>query len=83
MAKWTVEQRKFDPAKQIWSGNGSWEVKAKTAEQALEHVFVEYLDRADDVERLLPLATKELFGLVLTVDPHSWSVRPAGSGVPG
>lgn len=83
MAKWTVEQRKFDPVKQIWSGNGAWEVQAKTPEQALEYVFVQYLDRAKDVERLLPLATKELYGIVLTVDDHSWSVRPAGAGVPG
>ncbi len=83
MAKWTVEQRKLDPAKQIWAGNGVWEVQAKTAEKALEYVFVEYLDRAGDVERLLPLATKELYGLILTSETHSWSVRPAGAGVPG
>ena len=35
MAKWKVEQRKFDPAKEIWSGDGLWEVQAKSAEEAL------------------------------------------------
>ncbi|MEJ2717321.1 MAG: hypothetical protein P8182_09310 [Deltaproteobacteria bacterium] len=83
MAKWTVEQRKFDAATGIWAGNGVWEVEAKTPEQALEYVFVEYLERAEDFKQFIPLATKELYGLVLTVDPHSWSVRPAGAGVPG
>ena len=49
MAKWTVEQRKLDPAKQIWLGNGVWEVQAKTAEEALKYVFIEYLNLNNSV----------------------------------
>jgi hypothetical protein len=83
MAKWKVEQRTFDPATEIWSGDGLWEVQAKTAEEALEQVFVVHLDKAEELTRFIPLSQKELYGIYLAVDRKAWSVRPAGSGVPG
>jgi hypothetical protein len=83
MARWRVEQRTFDPATEIWSGDGLWEVQAKTAEEALEQVFVVYLDGAEELKRFIPQAQKELYGIYLSVDQKSWSVRPSGSGVPG
>jgi len=83
MAKWTVEQRKLDPAKQIWTKNGTWEVEAQEAKEALQYVFANYLDLADEFDRFIPKANKELFGLTLTVENKSWLVKPAGAGVPG
>lgn len=83
MAKWKVEQRRFDPAKTIWSGEGLWEVPAATPVEALEHVFKVYLERGEEFKQYLPLVQIELYGAFLTVDDKSWSVRPAGAGVPG
>ena len=83
MAKWRIEQRKFDASKEIWSRHGTWEVEAQEPEEALKYVFINYLEMTDEFDRFIPQATKELFGLTLTVENKSWLVKPAGSGVPG
>ncbi|MBI4773796.1 MAG: hypothetical protein HY788_06380 [Deltaproteobacteria bacterium] len=83
MAKWTVEQRKLDASKGIWTKNGTWEVEAQEPDEALKYVFVNYLDLTDEFDRFIRQASKELFGLTLTVENKSWLVKPAGAGVPG
>jgi hypothetical protein len=83
MAKWRVEQLKLDPKKKIWSRNGIWQVDGETAQEALRYVFANYLQMADDFDRVISQASSELYGLSLTVDNKSWSVRPDGAGMPG
>jgi hypothetical protein len=83
MGNWRVEQLKFDPSRKIWSGHGTWEVEAETPKAALKYVFVNYLQMADEFDRSISQASSELYGLSLTVGNKTWSVRPAGAGVPG
>jgi hypothetical protein len=71
------------PQKKIWSRNGIWQVDGETAQEALRYVFANYLQMADDFDRVISQASSELYGLSLTVDNKSWSVRPDGAGMPG
>jgi len=83
MAKWTVEQLKFDPTKEIWSRNGIWAVEAETPQEALKYTFINHLDKADEFDQVISQAKAELYGLTVTVGRKTWSVKPAGAGVPG
>ena len=84
MAKWYVEQRRLDPETNIWTnqGQGKWTVNAASAEEALRSVFVNQLGMADQADELVARATKELYGVFLNLEDKSWSVMPAGAGVP-
>lgn len=83
MAKWRVEQRKFDKAKGFWAGNGSWEVEGDSAEEALKYVFFNIIDKPEEFQEVISSASKELYGIAASKGQKSWSVRPAGSGAPG
>jgi len=83
MAKWRVEQLKYDANTQIWAKKGSWEVAGETPEEALKYVFVNYLEMAQEFDEHISEATPDLYGLTLRVDDRIWSVKPAGAGVPG